>query len=142
MKHFDPFPLGYFKINWQAFGQMVLEMREANGLNLRDAAKLLDISAATISRVERGYSVEPDHFFTLLQFVGVTPNLPERMLEVGTPIGTQDNEDMAGTYTQCRLQRGAAQQVAWIPSEFAIRNKYIRIKDVDGWRVVSVGAEQ
>jgi hypothetical protein len=45
------------------------------------------------------------------------------------------------TYTQCRLQRGAIQQVAWIPSAFAVRNKYVRIKEVDGWRVVSVGAE-
>lgn len=46
------------------------------------------------------------------------------------------------TYTQCRLQRGTTQQVAWIPSEFAVRGKYIRIKSVDGWRVTSVGAEQ
>jgi hypothetical protein len=49
---------------------------------------------------------------------------------------------MNETYTQCRLHRGATQQVAWIPSAFAVRGKYIRIKDVDGWRVVSVGAEQ
>lgn len=88
MKHFDPFPLGHFKINWQAFGRMVFETRNANGMSLREAERLLDISAATLSRAERGYSVEPDHFFTLLQFVGVTPNLPEKILEVGTPLGT------------------------------------------------------
>lgn len=49
---------------------------------------------------------------------------------------------MKETYSQCRLQRGATEQVAWIPSEFAVRGKYVRIKDVDGWRVVSVGAER
>jgi hypothetical protein len=42
---------------------------------------------------------------------------------------------MPETYTQCRLRRGAVEQVAW-------RGKYVRIGDVDGWRVISVGAEQ
>lgn len=83
MKHFDPLPVGYFKIDWQRFGQMVLNMRENNGLSLRDTATLLDISAATINRAERGCPVDPDHFFTLLQFVGVQPNLPESILSRG-----------------------------------------------------------
>lgn len=87
MKHFDPFPLGHFKINWQAFGEMVYVMRIENEMSLREAAKLLDISAATISRVERGYPVDTDHFFTLLQFVGVPFDLPDQ-IRVGTPIGT------------------------------------------------------
>lgn len=42
-------------------------------------------------------------------------------------------------YAQCRLQRGNVQQVAWIPSVFAKRGKYLRIKGVDGWRVIGVG---
>jgi len=42
-------------------------------------------------------------------------------------------------YAQCRLQRGNTQKVAWIPSVFAVRGKYLRIKDVNGWRVVGVG---
>lgn len=87
MKHFDPFPLGHFKIDWLKFGDMVFKMREANNLTQRDASKLLGMSPATICRVERGYAVEPDHFFTLLQFVGVPFGLPENIL-VGTPIGT------------------------------------------------------
>jgi hypothetical protein len=49
---------------------------------------------------------------------------------------------MPETYTQCRLRRGAVEQVAWIPSSFAVHGKYVRIRDVDGWRVTSVGAEQ
>lgn len=77
MIHFDPFPLGHFKIDWLKFGGMVREVREANGLTLREAAKLIDISPATIMRAEHGYSVDPDHFFTLLQFVGVPFDLPD-----------------------------------------------------------------
>jgi transcriptional regulator with XRE-family HTH domain len=89
MKHFDPLPLGYFKINWLVFGRMVLAMREANGMTLREASALLDISPSTIMRAEHGFSVEPDHFFTLLQFVGVPFDLPDKiLLEVGTPVGT------------------------------------------------------
>lgn len=83
MKHFDPFPLGHFKVDWLNLGDMVFKMREANGLSLRDAAALLDISAATLCRAEQGHAVEPDHFFTLLQFVGVPFQLPESILIAG-----------------------------------------------------------
>lgn len=80
MKHFDPFSLGYLKIDWLKFGSTVKHMREANGMTLREAAKVLNMAPATIMRAERGYSVEPDHFFTLLQFTGVQPMLPEAIL--------------------------------------------------------------
>lgn len=81
MKHFDPFPLGHFKIDWLKFGSQIKDMREGNGMSLREAAKLLDISPATIMRAEHGYSVDPDHFFTLLQFIGVQPVLPDAILQ-------------------------------------------------------------
>ena len=46
------------------------------------------------------------------------------------------------TYQQCRLERGNAYDVAWIPSTFAIKDKYVKIKKKgewdDGWKVVSV----
>ena len=44
------------------------------------------------------------------------------------------------TYTQCRLRRGRTEQIAWIPSEFAKKNQFLRIKSEDGWRVIGVGA--
>lgn len=44
------------------------------------------------------------------------------------------------TYTQCRLRRGKVEQLAWIPSQFAVKNKSLRIKGEDGWRVIGVGA--
>ena len=43
-------------------------------------------------------------------------------------------------YTQCRLRRGRTEQIAWIPSEFAKKNQFLRIKSDDGWRVIGVGA--
>jgi hypothetical protein len=42
-------------------------------------------------------------------------------------------------YAQCRLRRGNTFQTAWIPSIFAVRGKYLRIRNVDGWRVIGVG---
>lgn len=42
-------------------------------------------------------------------------------------------------YAQCKLQRGDSFQTVWIPSVFAKRGKYLRIKGVDGWRVIGVG---
>ena len=45
------------------------------------------------------------------------------------------------TYTQqCRLRRERTEQIAWIPSEFAKKNQFLRIKSEDGWRVIGVGA--
>lgn len=32
------------------------------------------------------------------------------------------------TYTQCGLRRGRTEQIAWIPSEFAKKNQFLRIK--------------
>jgi hypothetical protein len=42
-------------------------------------------------------------------------------------------------YRHCRLKRGRAQTLSWLPVEFAKVNHVVRLKDVDGWRVVSVG---
>lgn len=79
MKHFEPFPLGYFQIDWKRFGELVNIMREENHLSLRRLAALTGISFSTLSRCERGYSVEPDHFFTLLQVLGLPFEIPEEV---------------------------------------------------------------
>lgn len=54
------------------------------------------------------------------------------------------------TYAQCSMERkvstGVQQHVAWIPNEFAVVGKYIRIKFeetwIDGWLVTGVGAKK
>lgn len=49
-------------------------------------------------------------------------------------------------YRQCTLtmQDGplTAQQVSWIPEEFAVVGKVLKIKDQDGWRVKDVGSHR
>lgn len=49
-------------------------------------------------------------------------------------------------YRQCWLQRGTAQQMAWIPEKFATAGRFVRLTEAgvseDGWQVVGVGAKQ
>ena len=49
-------------------------------------------------------------------------------------------------YRQCMLERFEfpvrTQQVAWIPEQFAVVGKYVKILDEDGWRVQEVGSRQ
>lgn len=47
---------------------------------------------------------------------------------------------MKTTYTQCRLRRGNTEQVAWIPSQFAVTGKSLTIRGRDGWQVIGAGA--
>lgn len=52
---------------------------------------------------------------------------------------------MTSTYTQCKLQRGAAQQTAWIPTRYAERGKIIEIGartnklTAKTWKILSCG---
>lgn len=79
MRHFEPFPLGYFQIDWRRFGELVKICREENYFSLRGFADLTGVSASTLSRCERGKSIEPDHFFTLLQVLGLRFEIPEEV---------------------------------------------------------------
>ena len=50
-------------------------------------------------------------------------------------------------YCQCKLQKstetGYITDVAWIPTKFAKKNKYLKIKNKgrweNGWKVISIG---
>lgn len=42
-------------------------------------------------------------------------------------------------YKQCTLKKKDRWQTAWIPTEFAIRGKVLKIKSDDGWVVETVG---
>ena len=52
------------------------------------------------------------------------------------------------TYRQCRLQRGSSTQVSWIPAQFAIRGRVLRLRErgndswSDGWRVLDASGEK
>jgi len=43
-------------------------------------------------------------------------------------------------YRQCELRLGTAIDVAWIPSQFAVKGKFLKVKGVNGWQVTSIGA--
>lgn len=47
------------------FGRVLKATREAGGLSLRDAAKLIGISAPALCKIERGRPVDPDTMFTV-----------------------------------------------------------------------------
>jgi hypothetical protein len=57
---------------------------------------------------------------------------------------------MSESYKQCILEKNkesgvstqtaaVSRQIAWIPSKFAVVGKLVKLKDENGWRVVSVG---
>lgn len=58
--------------NAKRFGMHVASHRRGFGLSLRDAAKELGFSAATLSRVERGEKPEIDTFVKICQWAGWT----------------------------------------------------------------------
>jgi len=45
-------------------------------------------------------------------------------------------------YTQCKLQKGNEFTYSWIPKKFAVKNKYLKLKDngewADGWQVIEI----
>jgi len=45
-------------------------------------------------------------------------------------------------YRQCELEKGNKKMISWVPERFAILNKFLRIGDDDGWRVVTVHASE
>ena len=79
MKHFEPFPLGHFEIDWKRFGEMVYIVRVENGFTMRKFAEMTGVPASTICRCERGATLEADHFFTLLQVLGLPFEVPEEV---------------------------------------------------------------
>jgi len=51
------------------------------------------------------------------------------------------------TYRQCELESGSGvRQVSWIPSEFAMRDQVLSLKESgiwgDGWRIVAAYSQE
>jgi transcriptional regulator with XRE-family HTH domain len=81
-----------FKVNFdnEYFAYMVNAFRTKAGLSMRDLAKLTDISASTISRIERGEKPDIDTFGQLCEWMRYDPGKffyvdPERMPDVQLP---------------------------------------------------------
>jgi hypothetical protein len=41
-------------------------------------------------------------------------------------------------HCQCKLKKGDAYQVSWIPEKYAKIGNYLKLKDDDGWQVVEI----
>lgn len=41
-------------------------------------------------------------------------------------------------YKQCLMEKNGAVTTAWIPEKFAVLNKFLKLEDVDGWKVKEV----
>ena len=42
-------------------------------------------------------------------------------------------------YRQCKLKKGNTETTSWIPEKFAKKGKFLKLKDDNGWEVISVG---
>lgn len=45
-------------------------------------------------------------------------------------------------FKQCTLEKNNIKQTAWIPEEFAHIGKILKIKEDNGWKVLSVGSQR
>ena len=46
---------------------------------------------------------------------------------------------MLGMFRQCRMEKKARVQVAWIPERYAVVGRVLRLKRDDGWLVTRCG---
>jgi len=42
-------------------------------------------------------------------------------------------------YRQCVLRKNNTVIVSWLPEKYAKRGKYVKLKDIDGWKIIEVG---
>ena len=55
-------------LKWRKFGRDIKERRQIEGLSVRDVAKRLKITPATISRADRGLPVSTETFLALSSY--------------------------------------------------------------------------
>lgn len=55
-------------INWRKFGKAINAKREAEGLSIRDLAKRMKMTPATLSRADRGLHVSAENFLILSSY--------------------------------------------------------------------------
>jgi hypothetical protein len=58
-------------IVWWFFGSNLFLTRHLRRLDLRSAAELIGVSAATLSRAERGQPIAVDNFLRISEFIGI-----------------------------------------------------------------------
>lgn len=78
------------RIDWGRFGRAVSDVRCANGFGLREQARELGLSHATLHRAENGKAVSPAAFIMLCAFA-VTD--PYKFLKRCTPSPTHGDDE-------------------------------------------------
>src|SRR5258707_9624627 len=82
----DGRPCAGSSIVWWIFGSALFLTRSRRRLDLRSAADLVGVSAATLSRAERGQPIAIESYLRVAEFVGVPPESFLSFTE--TPIAT------------------------------------------------------
>ena len=110
------------KVSLQTLGRLVIEKR--GGLGIRAAATEVGVSAATLSRVERGYLPDLDTFSKICSWLGLNPGdvLGTRppAHQPGTPqvaVHFKKDAAVAPTTAHARAQMVLAANRAWLASD-------------------------
>ena len=69
----DGRPCAGSSIVWWIFGSALFLTRSRRRLDLRSAADLVGVSAATLSRAERGQPIAIESYLRVVEFIGVPP---------------------------------------------------------------------
>jgi transcriptional regulator with XRE-family HTH domain len=62
-----------FSIDWRIFGSALFLTRSSRQLDLRSAADPIRVSAATLSRAERGQPIAIESYLRIADFIGIPP---------------------------------------------------------------------
>jgi transcriptional regulator with XRE-family HTH domain len=66
-------PRAGFSIAWWTFGSALFLTRSLRRLDLRSTAQLVGVSAATLSRAERGQPIAIESYLSITDFIGLPP---------------------------------------------------------------------
>ena len=70
---------------WENFGRRLHEKREKEGLGLRAAAKLMGITHATLSRVEKGFHADMATYRKMSRWLNPNEEMSTAIEDAGAP---------------------------------------------------------
>jgi transcriptional regulator with XRE-family HTH domain len=70
---------------WENFGRRLQEKREKEGLGLRAAAKLMGITHATLSRVEKGFHADMATYRKMKRWLSPDHEIPAEIEDAAAP---------------------------------------------------------
>lgn len=121
----------------RSFGQTLREMREAQGMGLREFADRLGISPAYLSRIERGKErpPKPDTIKRMATLLGGDPDLLFRLSESTDP----DLADFMNVVPEAAQFLRAARSLGLRGQDFVVLTREIRERSRESGHIESVG---